>query len=416
MTDANGLPDMSKLMRAEAQLSALGVQSANMAPLLLQMLQPQSEPGMTTVASLEATHPGFLASQGYDIASLDPQTPLRVQVNKFTRAPVSAQIQSVPTSTKQFAEGTFNFNPRTGRYEPVPGLTPIGMVPHEGFMSIQQADGSISLVPVETGKKQIAAGRAFPTPNSVANAQPDVQAAIAQAQHSNVPPVANPAASQPVPSITPKPSGAGTTGRVGAGIKVGDRNMPPEEKVKNEQQAELYNTSIGNIASLKSELPILANMISAGKIAMQASPDAGWAHALVNRLMPLSPEEAAAAAHWQQMNDEIFELRIPLGAAAGRNAAMMATIQANRGTLAQNPQVLAHMLDNVGAEFRNLRKPLVEAGGKYGFNVEPELTHARDVIPTVTGLTATHKLNGRGIALDPKSNQWVFVDDGKPAK
>lgn len=208
VTDQSGMPDISKLMRVEAELGALGIKGSNMAPMLLQMLAPQSEPGMTTVAALEANHPGFLAAQGYDLAQLDPNTPVRVQVNKFSRAPVSAQIQSVPTQSKNFAEGPVNFNPRTGKYEPVSGpngqsLTPISMVPHEGFMQVQQTDGSISLVPVETGKKQVA-----PIQNT-----PEGGGAI--------PPV--------VPAGRSGGSGGGTTGQIGHGRTVGGRNLPPQD-------------------------------------------------------------------------------------------------------------------------------------------------------------------------------------------
>lgn len=115
VTGVNGMPDISKLMRVEAELDALGIKGSNMAPMLLQMLAPQSEPGMTTVAALEANHPGFLAAQGYDLAQLDPNTPVRVQVNKFSRAPVSAQIQSQPLHFGTDAQGNIiGVGSRTG--------------------------------------------------------------------------------------------------------------------------------------------------------------------------------------------------------------------------------------------------------------------------------------------------------------
>ncbi len=224
----------------------------------------------------------------------------------------------------------------------------------------QNADGSTSLVwvPIQRSSKKVIPGVTPPPPSSGGGSSP-------------------PAGMQPSRgSVTP--SAAGSSSSPYRTIPFGGKPMAPEQKVKNEQQAELYNTSIGNIASLKRDLPILADMVSAGKIAIQASPNDGFLHGIIARKMPLSDREAAAAAHWQQLNDEIFELRIPLGAAAGRNAAMMATIQANRGTLGQNTKVLAKMLENAQAEFRNLRKPLAEAGQKYGYTVEPELSKARD--------------------------------------
>jgi len=179
--------------------------------------------------------------------------------------------------------------------------------------------------------------------------------------------------------------------------------MTPEQKVKAEQQADLYNTSIGTIKSLKSELPVLASLISTGKILLQVDPEQGLWHAIVNKTMPMSPAEIKAAAHWQQLADQILELRIPLGAAAGRNAQMMAIIESNKGILTQKPEIIARMLDNAQAEFQNLRNPLANAGKKYGFNVEPELEKARDEAGATAGkIKVTRKSDGAKGSIDEK--------------
>ncbi len=112
---------------------------------ILSAMAPQSEPGMTTAGSLEATHPGFLASQG--LTGLHPDTPVRVQVNKYTRMPVSAQVSSVASQVKTGAEGSFQYNPRTGQMDKIEGLTPLGMAPST---SVQNIPGQLPTVTTRT--------------------------------------------------------------------------------------------------------------------------------------------------------------------------------------------------------------------------------------------------------------------------
>ena len=127
-------PDIGNLLKVEAELSSLGVQGGglgNMLGPMLSAMTPQAEAGMTTVAALESTYPGFLASKGYDVASLDPNTPMRVQVNKFTRMPVSAQLQSVADRFLYGNQGqVLPVNPRTQEVGPaVPGAVNPAFVP-----------------------------------------------------------------------------------------------------------------------------------------------------------------------------------------------------------------------------------------------------------------------------------------------
>jgi len=126
---------------------------------LLSAMAPQSEPGMTTAGSLEATHPGFLATQG--LVNLDPNTPIRVQVNKYTRQPVSAQVSSVAEQTKTGAEGTFTFNPRTGKLGDNLGITPIGMAP---TTSVQNIPGQLPQVTTRTKGAPAKTGAPAPIP------------------------------------------------------------------------------------------------------------------------------------------------------------------------------------------------------------------------------------------------------------
>lgn len=150
-------PDINNLMRVQAELSALGVQGGgvgNMLGPMLTAMTPQAEAGMTTVAALEATHPGFLATQGYDISTLDPDTPLRVQVNKFTRMPVSAQVQSV---ANRFVFGPHGevipVNPRTNETAPpVAGAVNPAFVPQQ-TSSVLNVPGQLPQTTVTTRQR-----------------------------------------------------------------------------------------------------------------------------------------------------------------------------------------------------------------------------------------------------------------------
>jgi predicted CoA-binding protein len=143
LSDLHDHPEnmMQDLMSIETLTGGGGGAAMALGPLLSAMT-PQSEPGMTTAGSLEATHPGFLASQG--LTGLHPNTPVRVQVNKFTRQPVSAQVSSVAEQLKPFGEGVYAYNPREGTLTPQQGVTPISMLP-----STQTSPGS---APVTTQK------------------------------------------------------------------------------------------------------------------------------------------------------------------------------------------------------------------------------------------------------------------------
>lgn len=96
ITDENGMPDIGKLMAAEAKLSALGVQGGNMAPMLLGMLRPQSEPGIQMFGNLTPQEKDFYARThpDEDLAKIPPTEPVRVQVRGITRQPVSIERQS----------------------------------------------------------------------------------------------------------------------------------------------------------------------------------------------------------------------------------------------------------------------------------------------------------------------------------
>ncbi len=78
-----------------------------------------------------------------------------------------------------------------------------------------------------------------------------------------------------------------------------------------------------------------------------------------------------------------------------------------------SPEILAEMtgmLAFIKEELKNAPKPAPhpQPGQQVmGGNGPP---------PPTQKLTATHTLNNRGIALDPTSKQWVYVDDGTPAK
>lgn len=52
----------------------------------------------------------------------------------------------------------------------------------------------------------------------------------------------------------------------------------------------------------------------------------------------------------------------------------------------------------------------------YGAKAKPIDLGASPQTQSGAGIAATHTLNGRGIGLDPKTNRWVYVDNGQPAQ
>lgn len=273
------------------------------------------------------------------------------------------------------------------------GGTPIGVVPEtlvntytvtHNLKSQTMTDGSTTLVPVEETKQTIKTPAGAPAAGAPgAGMAPPLPTAPTTTGAATTPAAApapgTPAAKTATPK-TPLPKGAGAARVLGPGIVMpgAGKPMAPQEKLKAQQQADLYNTSIGTIKSLQRDVPILASLISTGKIGLQVNPDQGVWSAIINKNMPMSPAEARVAAHWQQLADQILELRIPLGAAAGRNAQMMNTIEANKGILTQKPEIIQAMLSNALGEFQNLRNPIVSVSKKYGFDVQPEREHAID--------------------------------------
>jgi len=120
---------LPNLMRME--VLGGGSQGLAIGPLLSAMTQ-QTVPGQTTVGLFEAAHPGFLKLQGYDVDSLDPDTPVRYQVNKLSHEPVAAQISATKKNLTPTAQGFYKYNPNTGKLEPVQGaegVTPVALAP-----------------------------------------------------------------------------------------------------------------------------------------------------------------------------------------------------------------------------------------------------------------------------------------------
>ncbi len=185
LDDLKANPDhfMQDLIPIEALMG--GNAGLALAPLL-NALTPQSEPGMTTARSIELSQPGWLAAHGLtnpDGSPLDPNTPMRVQVNKFSRIPVSAQISSVADQIHTIGADVFEYNPRTHQLEKIQGVTPTSMLPS---LSVKQVPGQL---PESTRTQRIApSGVSFPGGSTTAPAGgvPPVQAP------SGVPPVAAP--------------------------------------------------------------------------------------------------------------------------------------------------------------------------------------------------------------------------------
>ncbi len=108
VADQNGMPDVSKLMRMEAELSALGVKGgSNMAPLLLQMLSPRSEAGMQPWSSLSQKQKDFYIANhpGEDVSKFNANDPFRVISHKYSGEPLEINRQSQTLNFKYGPNG-----------------------------------------------------------------------------------------------------------------------------------------------------------------------------------------------------------------------------------------------------------------------------------------------------------------------
>jgi len=262
-----------------------------------------------------------------------------------------------------------------------PAIPPAYLMPtintQQTFRTVTQPDGSTQLVPVQTQSNRSRDTSSAPTVKAPAAGGP--LPPFTTGATPPAPPAPPGAAPLPVtPNLgTTPPSRTASGGAkvLGSGVTVGGRPLTPEQKIKNEQQTRMLNTTIGTIKDVQSKADMLASMYTAGKIGLQIDPQQGMWKGVINKNISLTPEEAQLAAEWQLLTEQVLQMRIPMGGAGFRGPEGFGAIESNKGILTQHPEIIKRVLNGTLKEFQNQRKPLAEAGTKYGYSVDPEAEH-----------------------------------------
>jgi hypothetical protein len=192
--------------------------------------------------------------------------------------------------------------------------------------------------------------------------------------------LAAPAVSSPTPPpghakpTAPRASAPGTS-------SAGDPISAPGfiEKGLTPKEATDYTAKLRNIENtldlanrVSAGLPILNSLIDAKKIELQADPKQGFVKALINRTVPLSPQEAELAGDFTSLMEHINTLRAPLGATGFRSEEAFEALQAQRGSLMANPEVTRAVLRNTIRALTVNRDAIAE-----GLNKGPKVGNAR---------------------------------------
>jgi hypothetical protein len=238
------------------------------------------------------------------------------------------------------------------------------------FKLITNPDGSTVLQPVTESSGKVLPGSLPAAPRTPTAAAPGLPAQPVPPGQAAAPPGPGPVI---VPPVAP-PVARGSRGAriAGAPIAAGGRPMTPEQQIKSAQVAEQLNNTIGTIKDIRDKVPMLASMFTSGKIALQVDPHQGFWKAIINKNMPLTPEEADLASDWQLLTEGVMQMRIPMGGAGFRGPEGFGAIQSNKGILGQHPEIIQRVLDGTLREFKAQRQPLVDASTKYGYKVDPE--------------------------------------------
>jgi hypothetical protein len=153
-----------------------------------------------------------------------------------------------------------------------------------------------------------------------------------------------------------------------SGAKEFEKPLTALQQLTEEQKLNQYNIAIGRVQSLQQRLPLLNNLIDAGRIELHLD-SSGFIKALLNRAMPMSKEEEQLAGDFRTLMEDINLLRGPMGATGFRGPEAFAALQAQRGQLMARPGITSAVLANTLKALqgqsepiaRKLRKPVGEA-------------------------------------------------------
>lgn len=198
--------------------------------------------------------------------------------------------------------------------------------------------------------------------------------------------------------------GASSVAR-GNGRVIGHKSLSPEDQAKNTQNMGQVSNTIDIVNQVNSRVPLLANLIDAGKITLQTHD--GLIQAIINRNVNLSPEEAKLAGDMQTLAEDINLLRGPLGATGFRGAEAFAALQAQAGSLMKRPEVMQRTLANTLRALQTQQK-FFQENPQYGVKVTPA-----SPIPDNPGGTLPR---GNGKVIDKATAKQYYDAAGRDPK
>jgi hypothetical protein len=162
--------------------------------------------------------------------------------------------------------------------------------------------------------------------------------------------------------------------RGGGGVSPSNMNYKiggPEAKQIMDQDVALNQTmQLAN--NIRNSKALFASMIDAGKIQLAADPSKGLIANVASR--GLTPQEAKLAGDFESLAEHINTLRGPLGGTGFRGPEAWAALQAQRGSLMQNPVQLDRVLGNTTQILQGLlnnHRKLLTPPGKGGGAAAP---------------------------------------------
>ena len=135
--------------------------------------------------------------------------------------------------------------------------------------------------------------------------------------------------------------------------------LSPDKRMQDQTKLGIYDVALGRMQAIKSDLPLLNNLLDAGKLTLETDSD-GFIRAAINRVLPMTPEESRLVSNFRSMMEDINLLRGPLGGTGFRGPEAWKALQAQRGQLMARPEITAGVLDNSLAAMQKLRDPLAK--------------------------------------------------------
>jgi len=145
-------------------------------------------------------------------------------------------------------------------------------------------------------------------------------------------------------------------------------------------QYQAFNNTIDLMTRVKQNLPVLNNLLSAGKIELAVDPS-GTAQ-VISRATDLSPQEAQMAADMMSLAEHINTLRGPLGATGFRGPEAFSALQAQRGSILRNPQVTAAIMDTTLKALAGQKSAIERSFKQHGIEIP---TQAAPAVPPPPG-------------------------------